>query len=158
MRPDPRASLSGALTSTVDAFEVYLAAERGLSAATVAGYSADVAALLDHLGRMSGGAVPENMDGLSLAVLRSWLARQRSTGSARASMARRAAAARSFTAWAHRTGRLQVDVGARLASPKPDRHLPSVLRVEQATAMLTPQPSSTDTEPDPVATALVLRD
>jgi len=158
VRPDPRASLSGALTSTVDAFEVYLAAERGLSAATVAGYSADVAALLDHLGRMSGGAAPENLDGLSLAVLRSWLARQRSTGSARASMARRAAAARSFTAWAHRTGRLQVDVGARLASPKPERHLPSVLRVEQATAMLTPQPSSTDTEPDPVATALVLRD
>ena len=51
-------------------------------------------------------------------------------------MGRRAAAAKSFTAWAQRTGRLASDVGARLASPRPDKTLPSVLRVDQAAEML----------------------
>ncbi len=126
---------SESLAGTVTEYGRYLAIERGLAPATVTGYLADLAALLDHLGRMSGRP-PADLTGLTLPVLRSWLARQRSTGSARASMARRAAAARSFTRWAHRTGRLTADVGARLASPRPNRTLPSVLRVDQASAML----------------------
>jgi integrase/recombinase XerC len=76
-----------------------------------------------------------------LTVLRSWLARLRTTGAARASLARRAAAARSFTAWAHRTGWLVSDVGARLASPKGGLTLPSVLRVDQAAEMLSTESS-----------------
>ena len=81
-------------------------------------------------------------------------------------MGRRAAAAKSFTAWAHRTGRLPVDVGARLASPRPDKTLPSVLRVDQAAAMLTPVPLAKGAQadepaadgPDPVDAAVELRD
>jgi Sec-independent protein translocase protein TatA len=51
-------------------------------------------------------------------------------------LARRAAAARTFSAWAHRDGRLPADVAAVLVSPKPRRGLPSVLRMEQAAALL----------------------
>ena len=92
-----RDALSAPLTATLDAYTRYLAAERGLAAATVTAYTADVAALLDHLGRLAGGTSPDSLDGLTLAVLRSWLAKQRTTGSKRASMGRRAAAGKSFT-------------------------------------------------------------
>src|SRR6478736_1680267 len=148
-----RAALSAPLAAILEAYTRYLAAERGLAAATVTAYTADVASLLDHLGRLAGGASPENLDGLTLAVLRSWLAKQRTTGSKRASMGRRAAAGKSFSAWAQRTGRLADDVGARLTSPRPDKTLPSVLRVDQAAAMLAPpapaQAAPAD-PPDPV--------
>ncbi len=101
-----------------------------MSAATARAYSADVVSLLDHLARM-GGVEPTDLD---LAVLRSWLARLRSTGAARSSLARRSASARSFTGWAHRAGLLDTDPGARLAVARPERHLPSVLRQDQAAA------------------------
>jgi integrase/recombinase XerC len=153
---DVRQELSVGLTAILDDYTRYLAAERGLSPATVTAYTADVSSLLDHLGRLAGGRSPEDLDGLTLAVLRSWLARQRSTGSARASMGRRAAAAKSFAAWTHRTGRVTTDVGARLASPKPDKTLPAVLRVDQAGAVLTP-PEDVESD-DPAERAILLRD
>ena len=133
-----REALPDELASMLDAYVRYLAAERGLSDATVTAYTADVAGLLDHLVRFTGTARVTTPNDLTLTVLRSWLARLRTTGAARASLARRAAAGRSFTAWAHRTGWLDSDVGARLASPKGGRTLPSVLRVDQATEMLLP--------------------
>lgn len=159
---DQRAALSVPLAATLTGYARYLTAERGLSAATVTAYTADVASLLDHLGRMAGGESPPDLDELTLSVLRSWLARQRSTGSARASMGRRAAAAKSFTAWAHRTGRITTDVGARLASPRPDKTLPSVLRIDQASAMLSQKAPEADqpdaAHADPINAALELRD
>ncbi len=47
-------------------------------------------------------------------------------------MARRAAGARGFTAWAHRRGFLGGDPGERLVAPRRNRVLPSVLRQDQA--------------------------
>ncbi len=83
-------------------------------------------------------------------MLRSWLARLRSTGAARTTLARRAAAARTFTAWAHRAGLLAADPGAQLASPRPHRTLPPVLRQDQAVALVE--------RPDPDDGPLGLRD
>ncbi|MFG1913623.1 tyrosine-type recombinase/integrase [Micromonospora sp. NPDC048898] len=51
-------------------------------------------------------------------------------------MARRAASARAFSAWAHRAGLLTADVGAALASPRAHRELPTVLRADQAAALV----------------------
>jgi integrase/recombinase XerC len=92
-----------------------------------------------------GATTPQAID---LAVLRSWLARLRSTGAARTSLARRAAAARTFTGWAVREGLAGTDAGQRLASPRPHRTLPEVLRVDQAAALLDAPPVTAD---DPVA-------
>ncbi len=151
--------LSEPLVATLDAYQRHLSLERGLSTATVTAYTADVASLLDHLGRLAGGESPEDLDSLTLAALRSWLARQRSTGAARASMGRRSASAKSFTAWAQRTGRLSTDVGARLASPRPDKTLPSVLRVDQAAELLrASSPDEAAEAGDPVAAAVAVRD
>jgi integrase/recombinase XerC len=130
---DLHAALPEPMRDAVDEFARHLAAERNRSAHTVRAYVADVVSLLDHAVRM-GVPAP---DGLVIGVLRSWLARLRSAGAARTSLARRAAAARTFTAWAHRDGRLARDVGASLSSPKAQRPLPSVLRVDQAETLVT---------------------
>ena len=143
------AALPDPMRSAVDAFARHLASERGRSTHTVRAYVADVVSLLDHAGRM-GCAGPDDLD---LGVLRSWLARLRTTGAARSSLARRAAAARTFTAWAHRDGLLDRDAGAQLASPKARRDLPGVLRDDQAAALVT-TPAGDD--PLPLRDRLIL--
>ncbi|WP_422738780.1 tyrosine recombinase XerC [Micromonospora sp. WMMD729] len=124
--------LPPALRDAVDDFAEHLAQVRNRSAHTVRAYVTDVVALLDHAVRMGCRDLGE----VDLSVLRSWLARQRTTGAARTSLARRAASARAFSAWAHRAGLLPADVGAALASPRAHRELPGVLRADQAAALL----------------------
>ena len=69
-------------------------------------------------------ARPRRPDGLrrpaelDLTVLRSWLAKQRTMGAARTSLARRAASARTFSAWAHRSGLLPADVAGPAVQPE----------------------------------------
>jgi integrase/recombinase XerC len=120
------------MREAVDAFARHLSAERSRSAHTVRAYVGDVVSLLDHATRL-GASTPADVD---LTALRSWLARLRTVGAARTSLARRAAAARTFSAWAYREGLLDVDVAQRLASPKPRRELPQTLRADQAAALM----------------------
>jgi len=143
------AALPVPMRDAVDAFARHLGSERGRSAHTVRAYVADVVSLLDHASRMSCSG-PADLD---LTVLRSWLARLRTLGAARTTLARRAAAARTFTAWAHRDGLLATDVGAQLASPKARRELPSVLRGDQAAALMA-APAGQD--PVPLRDRLIL--
>ncbi|MFI5491066.1 tyrosine recombinase XerC [Actinoplanes sp. NPDC051859] len=120
--------LPPALRQAVDDFSVHLARVDNRSAHTVRAYVGDVVSLLDHAAR-AGCASAADLD---IALLRGWLAQRMSAGAARTSQARRAAAARTFTAWAHRNGLCPNDVGAQLASPRAHRDLPSVLRTDQA--------------------------
>jgi integrase/recombinase XerC len=143
------AALPEAMRAAVDGFARHLASERGRSAHTVRAYVGDLVSLLDHAGRM-GCTGPGDLD---LGVLRSWLARLRTTGAARTSLARRAAAARTFTAWACRDGLLDRDVGGQLASPKARRELPTVLREDQATTLVT---TPTGNEAVPLRDRLIL--
>lgn len=121
------------LRDAVDGFARHLAAERDRSPHTTRAYVADVVALLDHGVRM-------NVDGLAgaldLVVLRSWLARMRTTGAAQSTLARRAAAARTFSSWATRTGLVSGDPAALLGVPRSARDLPAVLRADQAAALV----------------------
>lgn len=127
-----RDTLRPELIEPLAAFERHLSLERDLSEHTVRAYTADVASLLVHLTGLSGTALSD----LDVRVLRSWLAKQRTLGAARSTLARRGAAARVFTAFAARAGWLDSDPGALLASPSPRRALPSVLRAEQAAAVV----------------------
>ncbi|WP_173083695.1 tyrosine recombinase XerC [Phytohabitans rumicis] len=120
------------MRDAVDDFARHLASVENRSVHTVRAYVGDVVSLLDHAALMGCGA-PGDLD---IAVLRSWLAKLRTLGAARTSLARRAASARTFSAWAHRGELLAVDVGAQLASPKAHRDLPTVLRAEQAEALV----------------------
>jgi len=127
-----REALSAELAGAVSGFERHVAHELGRSAHTVRAYTGDVVSLLDHLARR--GAT--DLHGLDLPALRSWLARLRTSGLAPATLARRSATARVFTAWAHRAGLLPTDVGQLLGTPRTPRALPAVLRADQAAAVV----------------------
>jgi len=105
-------------------FETHLSAERGLSAHTVRAYTADVRSLL--------GTVETDAGAIDVRALRAWLGRLAAQGSARASLSRRAASARVFTAWCARQGILSTDPGVLLGTSRSHRTLPGVLRREQA--------------------------
>jgi integrase/recombinase XerC len=135
-------------------FERHLAGERGLSPHTVRAYLGDVAALLEHacLGGLAGLAA------LDVGVIRGWLAAQHAGGMARATLARRAAAARTFTAFACSRGWLDGDPGPLLGTPKPVRRLPGVLAREQMAAVLAGGGPASRAAADPQAAAVAWRD
>lgn len=129
---DARAALPPALAEVLAGYEDHLRGQRNLSEHTVRGYLTDVVGLLDHLARRGGDQAHD----LDLPALRSWLAQGRTKGHSRATTARNAAAARSFTRWLHRAKLTPEDVGQRLVSPKAHRTLPDVLAPEQARAVV----------------------
>ncbi|HET6529677.1 MAG TPA: tyrosine recombinase XerC [Actinoplanes sp.] len=131
-------ALPPAMRQAADDFGLHLARVDNRSAHTVRAYLGDVISLLDHAAG-DGCATPGDLD---ITVVRGWLARRMTEGAARTSQARRAAAARAFTAWAHRTGLSAIDAGAQLASPRPRRDLPTVLRAEQAADLVIAPPSA----------------
>ena len=126
--PVPEEERPEIFTAVLGDYERHLASERNLAPHTVKAYLGDIAALLEHAHR-SGCT---DVGGLDLRTLRSWLAKQQSMGRSRTTLARRATAARTFTGWLARTGRIPIDVGSALGSPKPHQTLPSVLRVDEA--------------------------
>jgi integrase/recombinase XerC len=120
------------LTRAVDAFAAHLSAERSFSAHTVRAYVSDLTQLADFA--IQRGAA--QADELDLELLRDWLWSGSQRGLAKSTLARRAAAARSLTAWVARTGATPTDAAARLKAPKTDHHLPRVLSRDQIDAIL----------------------
>lgn len=155
----------------LDAYVEHLRLERGRSAHTVRAYEREAASLLEHLRHAERIEVVE----LDVNALRSWLAARAGTGASASTLARSAAAARTFTTWLATTERIPHDVGARLRAPKRGRHLPTVLSAEQTAALLDAAERTTgaggpqETTPgdpapkdpareDPTAHAVALRD
>jgi integrase/recombinase XerC len=134
-------ALPAAMRAAVDEFGLHLANVDNRSAHTIRAYLGDVVSLLEHAAH-KGCTEPADLD---IIVLRGWLARRMADGAARSSQARRAAAARTFTAWAHRTGLSRTDAGAQLASPRAHRDLPTVLRADQADDLVTATPRGAET-------------
>ncbi|MFV0254361.1 MAG: tyrosine recombinase XerC [Beutenbergiaceae bacterium] len=118
------------------AFASHLRLQRGLAENTVRAYLADLASLLAALPTVDGADQASDIAGLDLTILRTWLADQAQHDLARATLARRSAAARTFTAWAHRAGHLATDPGLRLMAPRPDRVMPTVLDVDEVAVLL----------------------
>ena len=125
-------ALPEAMAEVLADYERHLVSERDLTPHTVRAYIGDLTALLGHAARL-GHTDARTLD---LRTLRSWLANQQTLGKARTTMARRATAARVFTAWLQRTGRADSDPGALLGSPKARRTLPPALRPDEARALL----------------------
>jgi integrase/recombinase XerC len=143
---DPGEALPGALSEAAEEFGAHLSQERGLSPHTCRAYRGDVGALLSF----AAASGVTSVDGIGLPQLRAWLAQQQAAGAARTTLARRAASARAFTAWCRRTGRSASDAGVRLASPKAHRVLPSVLKAQDAEALMVSIDALTQ-DGDPVA-------
>ena len=103
----------------VAAFSAHIEQVRRLSPATVRAYRSDLA----DLGRTVGDTT---LDAVDLEVLREWLWQATQRGDARSTLARRAAAVRSFFGWAHENGLIEVDPSLRLVTPKRAKTLPVV--------------------------------
>ncbi len=131
-RNDDLPPLPGVLTDAVARFGKHLDAQRGHSVHTRRAYLADVTGLLRYAVRHGA----RTLDDVQLHVLRGWLGSQAERGLARATLARRGAAARAFLRWAHHAGLTATDPSARLASPKVPRTLPTVLSPAAAARLL----------------------
>jgi integrase/recombinase XerC len=124
--------LSATNASLLEAYLRHLEHERVLSGHTVRAYRTDVAALLLHLQRLGRAGLEQ----ATLRDLRSWLANQQTRGASRATLQRRASAAREFCSWACETGWTTVDPASGLRSPKTVRPLPATLDQRDADRML----------------------
>jgi integrase/recombinase XerC len=133
---EPEVGPDEAFGAVLAAFERHLRAERGLSSHTVRAYLGDVADLFAHAHRMG----LRELAGLDVRMLRAWLGAQHALGRSRATLARRTASARVFTAYAHRRGLLPTDPGPLLGTPKQGRTLPRVLRQDEAAGLLDRRP------------------
>jgi integrase/recombinase XerC len=122
----------------VQEFEGHLLLGRRLSEHTVRAYGRDVRSLADFLGR--GGS---SLGRATHELLRRWLASLTTRGYARSTIARRAAAVRTFYAWAAGRGLVRGNPAALLGSPRPSNRLPSVLSRSEA-GELAAAPSGAD--------------
>jgi len=138
----------------IEAFVGHLRHERHLSEHTVAAYRRDLTGLATFLTR--GGS---SLAAAGYPQLRRFLAQQHALGYARASIARRVGAIRTFYRWALATHVVDTDPSALLGSPKVVNRLPTVLRPREA-AELAEAPSEGDATDDlePIERAVLLRD
>jgi len=145
-------------TELLRAFEDHLALERRLSPNTVAAYRGDLQQLATFLFRNR-----TSLGGAPYPLLRRFLAQQHTLGYARATIARRVGAIKTFFRWAVSAGRLETDPSLLLGRPKVVNRLPSVLRPDEA-EILAEAPGSeernedTEGDVDPLEHAVALRD
>ena len=130
-------------SAAVDTFAEHLLQVRRLSPATVRAYRSD---LRDLESTTDGG----DLAAVDLEALRDWLWRATQRGDARSTLARRAAAARSFFAWAHEQGHVAHDPSLRLMAPKRGRTLP-VVASQEAMATLLEHQRTAAADGDPIA-------
>ena len=131
------------LDRLLDEYLAHVRAERGYSEHTVSAYRADLVDLI----RFAGDRGVDDPHAVDLGLLRDWLWAATERGLARASIARRAASARGFTAWLHRRELIVADPGARLKAPRAQRTLPRVVTeraLAEALAGLTDRASGGD--------------
>lgn len=126
------ATLPEEFQQALSAFGKYLATERARSAHTVRAYESDVESLLGFAA--AEGAV--RLTDLELGTLRRWLGEQSGQGLSRATLARRSATARTFTAWALREELISTNPALRLKAPKREKSLPGVLHQQQVSRIL----------------------
>ncbi|MEO6310180.1 MAG: tyrosine recombinase XerC [Leifsonia sp.] len=120
------------MDAQIEQYLLFLTLERGFSSHTVRAYRTD----LRQLASFAATRDVNTPEGLTLELLRDWVWASSQAGLAKATLSRRAASVRSFTAWMAQTGTLQGDPGVRLRSPKPSRPLPRVINRVQMHELL----------------------
>jgi integrase/recombinase XerC len=150
--------LSAADLALIDAFADHLRLERRLSPHTVTAYRSDLSRVAVFLERDRS-----SLSAATYPLLRRFLAQQHTLGYARASIARRVGAIRTFYRWAVQDGGIPRDPSVLLGRPKVVNRLPTVLRVNEAAALAEAPPSAQEdaantTSPTPLQRAVHLRD
>lgn len=133
----PRDELPQPEIALIERFADHLGLERRLSGNTVAAYRRDLTQLAIFLTRQQ-----RSLETATYPELRRFLAQQTTMGYARASIARRVGAIRTFYRWATTRGIVDGDPAVLLGRPKVVNRLPTVLRPgEAAELMEAPVPS-----------------
>lgn len=132
-------------------FEDHLALERRLSPNTIAAYRGDLEQLATFLARNH-----TSLADAPYPILRRFLAQQHTLGYARATIARRVGAIKTFYRWAVSAQRVPADPSLLLGRPKVVHRLPTVLRPNEAEVLAEAPP--VDGEGDPPERAVALRD
>ncbi len=135
-----RAATVSGVGFELDGFSRSLA---GLSPATRRAYAGDVSAFLAWLERL-GVDDPSGVDRLVLRRYMAYLATRRY---ARWSIARKAAALRSYFAWLQHNGIVAVDPSRRLSAPSGEARLPRVLKPSELEALLDDSSAAGEAEP-----------
>lgn len=115
----------------VDAYLEHLLVEKGLSENSLAGYSSDLADLLEFFASTSVNPKKATMQDLFL-----YLTHLRSRGLKARSLARRLSAVRGFFAFCAAEGKLRENPARLLESPKLPRSLPEFLTRPEVAALL----------------------
>lgn len=148
-RRGPSSPLSAELSPNVDAalgdFLDHLEHVRGLAPRTIRAYRADLVPLLAGLDHVSQ---------LDVGRIRAHLGARHRQGAARSSIVRAVTSIRRFGAWCVSAGLLDADPAARVRAPRPHRHLPEILTIDQAEEMFG-EPAAGTT---PHQTAIAARD
>ena len=125
------------MTAHLKAFLQYLALNRNASAHTVRAYDSDLTQFLVHAAAGAGCKVrdlaPTHLDRLAL---RGFLGDLHKQGLARATAARKLAAARTFLRYLRHEGLIDDDPGALVATPKGDIRMPAHLSEEEMSALI----------------------
>ena len=119
----------------------------GLSPATVRAYASDLDAFTSWAER-GGARGPADVDRI---VLRRYLAYLATRRYAKATIARKAAAVRTYFSWCHRRGLIAGDPSARLSAPKPASRLPRVLGRNELQGLLEPEGTAPPAAPSGTA-------
>lgn len=115
----------------IDAFLEMLSAERGTALNTLDAYRRDLAAISNFLTTEKTTLIHAQV-----ADIRSYLNHAHETALAKSTVARRLSAARQFYKFLYTEGIRQDDPTTTIDMPRPDKHLPGVLREDDVTAML----------------------
>ncbi len=115
----------------IEDYTIHLTVERGYSTQTVRAYRSDLNALAGYAQTRDVHVT----DGITLELLRDWLWTASQSGLSKATLARRSASAKGFSAWLARASDAN-DPAARLRAPKPDKTLPRVINRQQITGLL----------------------
>jgi integrase/recombinase XerC len=125
------------MTPHLRAFLQYLALNRNASAHTVRAYDSDLTQFLAHVAAGAGVKVrdlaPTQLDRLAL---RGFLGDLHKQGLARATAARKLAAARTFLRYLRREGVIDDDPGSLVATPKRDVRMPAHLSEDEMSALI----------------------
>lgn len=123
MQPPSDATVAPGLARDLDAWADHLRLGRNLSEHTRRAYAGDLFDLATWAATRGVSAWGQ----VDHRLLRAWLADLHRRGAERATMARRATAARVFFAWAHADGRVATDPGSALQAPRAARTLPPTI-------------------------------
>ena len=114
----------------------YLRLNRNASAHTVAAYDSDLSQFLAFVGQETGKRRNLAPGDLNLDLIRGFLGELHRQGQARASVARKVSALRSFARYLRREGWIDSDPTALAVSPKREQKIPAHLSVDEMSRLL----------------------